>query len=381
MTIKHPLSVLTLALAAALPISFSLPTAAQAQTSSYREAVRIDTIGVEPLRRLSAGKVLAFALDGTPRAEVTLEIAGASAPLRLTERRPGHYEGSYTIRPRDRLTATSLVTARIVKDGQSASATLSPSLLLGARDLAPVAATQITAFTVSANERVRPGDEVGFSLTGTPGGRASVAVRGITRRIPLTEVSRGVYEGSYVVRRDDQLRGELQADGYLQFDRRELSQRFERQAAREEAREQAQDRRDERDDLRAARDAREAEAVRKARQQAAFCAQCGSVESVKLVEVRGDAPNVIGTIAGGVIGGVIGNQVGGGSGKDIATVIGAIGGAYAGNRVENSMDKRKVYRVEVRMEGGTSQSFDYAEDPAVAIGTRVKVENGNLLRL
>jgi outer membrane lipoprotein SlyB len=377
MNIKHPLSVLTLALAAALPFSLSLPTAAQAQNSSYREAVRIDTIGVEQLRRLRAGNVLEFVLDGTPRAAVTLEIAGASAPLRLTERRPGHYDGSYTIRPRDRLTATSLVTARIVKDGQSASATLSQSLLLGARDLAPVAATQITAFTVSANDRVRPGDEVGFSLTGTPGGQASVAVRGIARRIPLTEVSRGVYEGRYVVRRDDRLRGELQADGYLQFDRRELSQRFERQAARE----QAQDRRDERDDLRAAREAREVEAVRNARQQAAFCANCGSVESVNLVEVRGDAPNVIGTLAGGVLGGVIGNQVGGGSGKDIATVIGAIGGAYAGNRVENNMDRRKVFRVSVRLEGGTSQSFDYAEDPAVAIGTRVKVENGNLLRL
>ena len=34
---------------------------------------------------------------------------------------------------------------------------------------------------------------------------------------------------------------------------------------------------------------------------AAACAQCGSVVSVNAVDVNGDAPNVIGTIAGGVI--------------------------------------------------------------------------------
>jgi outer membrane lipoprotein SlyB len=387
MNIKHPLSVLTLALAAALPLS--LPVSVQAQprptNQAYNGPAFISTIGVEQVRRLSTGNVLAFTLEGAPRAEVTLRIDGATAPLRLTERRPGVYEGNYTIRSRDRLNANSVVTAQVYKEGQSATATLSRSLLLGARDLAPLPATQITAFTVNANDRVRPGDEVGFSMTGTPGGKASVAVQGVTKRIPLTEVRRGVYEGTYVVRREDRLRGELQADGYLQFDRREMSQRYERQVARQEAQEQRrEDRRDERDDLRAAREAREAretEAVRLARQQAQFCAACGSIESINVVEVQGDNPNVIGTIAGGVLGGVIGNQVGGGSGKDIARVIGAIGGAYAGNRIENNMDKRRVFRVAVRLEGGTVQNFDYADDPRVAVGTRVKVENGVLLRL
>jgi len=45
------------------------------------------------------------------------------------------------------------------------------------------------------------------------------------------------------------------------------------------------------------------------------------------------------------------------------------------------MDKTKVYRVTVRMAGGNKQDFDYANDPAVQVGTRVKVENGVLIRL
>jgi outer membrane lipoprotein SlyB len=100
-----------------------------------------------------------------------------------------------------------------------------------------------------------------------------------------------------------------------------------------------------------------------------------------VVEVKGESKNVLGTIAGGLLGGVLGHQVGGGTGKDLATVIGAVGGAYAGNRVENSRDTRKVFRVTVRLDGGSSQNFDYVDDPAVSVGTRVKVENGALIRL
>ena len=114
---------------------------------------------------------------------------------------------------------------------------------------------------------------------------------------------------------------------------------------------------------------------------AAACLRCGSVVSVVPVDVNSDAPNVLGTIAGGVLGGVLGHQVGGGTGKDLATVVGALGGAYAGNRVENNMGKSRVFRVTVRLESGGNQSFDYADDPALRVGTRVRVENGVLIRL
>ena len=111
------------------------------------------------------------------------------------------------------------------------------------------------------------------------------------------------------------------------------------------------------------------------------CANCGVVESVNVVESRSDTSNAIGTIAGGLLGGVLGNQVGGGTGKDLATIAGAVGGAFAGNRVENNMAGPKQYQVTVRLDNATVQTFTYAVDPAVKVGTRVKVENNLLVRL
>jgi outer membrane lipoprotein SlyB len=105
------------------------------------------------------------------------------------------------------------------------------------------------------------------------------------------------------------------------------------------------------------------------------------VESVRVVEVRGDKPNVLGTIAGGVLGGVLGHQMGGGSGKDLATIAGAVGGAYAGNRIENSRDVSKLHRVVVRMDSGASRSIDLAADPDLKTGAAVRIESGGIVRL
>ena len=370
MNIQRQLSILSLAIAAALPVV--LPTAALAQTRVSPSETRITSLGVEQIRRLRPGNVLSFSLNGTPGAAVTLQIAGATKPLQMNEVRPGEYEGDYTIRTRDRLTAASTVTARLLKNGRTTTAMLGSSLLLGASDPTPVATAPITAFTVVAADGFQPGDEVNFSLKGKPGGAARVAVQGVDKRIVLTEVSRGVYEGSYVIRRQDRLQGEFSADGYLMSDRLETSQHFERRFDRSGNETGRIDGRD-------GRDARDARAT--GQQAPAACANCGSIESVNVVEVKGDSPNVIGTIAGGLLGGVVGHQVGGGSGKDLATIVGAVGGAYAGNRVENNMGKTKVYRVAVRLDGGSVQSFDYATDPSVQVGTRVKVENGVLIRL
>ncbi len=375
MNIRRQLSVLSLAIAAALPVAvpLALPSVALAQPASD---IRISSLGVEQARRLRPGNVLPFRLSGTPGAAVTLEIAGATQMLQLREVSPGEYAGDYTIRSRDRLTASSTVTARLAKNGRTTSAMLSSSLQQGANDIVPVAATPISTFTVTAVDGLQPGDELSFSLKGKPGGAARVAVQGIDRRIVLTEVARGVYEGGYVIRRQDRLQNDLVVDGFLLSDRRETSQRFERRIERGEMMSGARNdnRNDNRNDVR--------NDVRDVRQPAmATCATCGAIEAINVVEVKGDSPNVLGTIAGGVLGGVAGHQVGGGSGKDLATVIGAIGGAYAGNRVQNNMDKTKVFRVTVRLDGGTVQNFDYAADPAVQVGTRVRVENGALIRL
>lgn len=358
MNLKRKLSVVLLALSAAMPMM--LTSTAHAQTFPSTPAVSVTAFDVAQLRTITPGSELEFTVNGTPGAEVTLQIAGATDGLRLTEVQPGRYTGTYTVRSRDRLTAASLVTARLVKNGEAVSVSLDESLVIGASSPVPVAAAQIDAFSVSAPDRIQPGDEMDFSLTGAAGGKARAVVDGVTKPIVLTETSRGVYEGSYTVRRRDRLEKELVATGYLVLNKRETSQRFAR--AQGEGRDTS--RSDSRDD----------------RSSVASCADCGVIESVNLVEVDKHSPNILGTIAGGVVGGVLGNQVGGGTGKKLATIAGAVGGAYAGNRIENSMEKTKEYRVAVKLQSGAIRTFAYAEDPGFQVGARVRVENDKLVR-
>ena len=364
MTLTRTFSLALLALAASMPLTLTGTARAQDQPRRYEPvpALRVDAFDVEPIRRLTPGSELAFTLSGTPGADVSLRIAGGG-DLRMTEGRPGSYAGSYTVRERDRVNASSPVTARLAKDGQVVSALLNESLARGAKGPVPLATSSIATFTVSAPDRVRAGDELVFSLTGTAGGRARASVRGIASAIVLTETTQGVYEGSYTIRRRDRMEGELSATGFLTVRGKETYQPFERHLT---------DRQD--GPRNGAQDAREPQRA------SAACASCGVVETVDLVAVKSDSPNVLGTIAGGVVGGVLGHQVGGGTGKDLATLAGAVGGAYAGNRAENTLSIRNEYRVVVRLDNGATQAFSYAAQPSVRIGARVRVDNGALVQ-
>ena len=68
------------------------------------------------------------------------------------------------------------------------------------------AAPAIERFVLrSSTGRIEPGSELEFRLVGTAGAEAWVDVPGVTSGVPLAEVRPGVYEGSYVVRRRDDL--------------------------------------------------------------------------------------------------------------------------------------------------------------------------------
>lgn len=364
---KNSRHLAALSLALSVALSMTVGASAHAQTTVYpyasRSAATVDSFGVRQLPAITPGSELSFNLTGTPGASIVLHIAGATDEVAMTELRPGVYRGDYTVRSRDRLSAASLVTAKLTKDGLASSVALDQSLVLGARSPALPAASRIAEFTVTAPERARPGDELVFVLTGQPSGKARVIVEGVAKPIALAEVRRGVYEGRYTLRRGDRMKRNLVATGFLMVNRQETSQRFESRLA-EASNSNRQD-------------------VRTAdREQTRIsCAECGVVESVSLVEVKGDKPNVLGTIAGGLLGGVIGHQVGGGTGKDLATIAGAVGGAYAGNRIENNQDKAQVYRVVVRLDSGATRSIDYAADPELKVGAAVRFDNGALTRL
>lgn len=110
------------------------------------------------------------------------------------------------------------------------------------------------------------------------------------------------------------------------------------------------------------------------------CNNCGVIRAVNVIEKAGEGSG-LGAVAGGVVGGLLGNQIGKGKGNTVATVAGVAGGAYAGHQVEKNVKKTQSYRITVRMNDGTDQIINQTTDPGLAIGEKVKIENGNIIRL
>jgi outer membrane lipoprotein SlyB len=109
-----------------------------------------------------------------------------------------------------------------------------------------------------------------------------------------------------------------------------------------------------------------------------ICIDCGVVESVTAVEQEGEGTG-LGAVAGGVLGGVLGHQIGKGTGNTVATIAGAAGGAYAGHQVEKKVKKTKRFDIVVRMDDGSTRSFQRDTDPGLARGQKVRVEDGNIV--
>jgi outer membrane lipoprotein SlyB len=110
------------------------------------------------------------------------------------------------------------------------------------------------------------------------------------------------------------------------------------------------------------------------------CHDCATVESVREIKQDGEGTG-LGAISGGVIGGLLGNQVGGGRGKTVGAVVGAVGGAYAGNAVEKNVRSTKSYEITVRLDDGNTRVFSESQPPSLQRGDRVRVSNGQLIRM
>jgi outer membrane lipoprotein SlyB len=101
----------------------------------------------------------------------------------------------------------------------------------------------------------------------------------------------------------------------------------------------------------------------------------GVVESVREVEVKGDAKG-IGAVGGGVAGAVLGHNIG--ENNKIVTVLGAAGGALIGNQIEKQARKSKEWEMTVRYDDGSTQSFQTKEQPYWHQGDRVRLYEGKL---
>ena len=64
---------------------------------------------------------------------------------------------------------------------------------------------RIDGFDVEQVTRLSAGNELLFTLYGSPGGSASVRIEGVVDRFLLDEVEAGVYEGTYTIRNRDRI--------------------------------------------------------------------------------------------------------------------------------------------------------------------------------
>jgi hypothetical protein len=109
------------------------------------------------------------------------------------------------------------------------------------------------------------------------------------------------------------------------------------------------------------------------------CNDCGIVAGVRAVKTAGQGSGV-GAVAGGVVGGLVGHQFGSGHGKDAMSILGVIGGAVAGHEVEKEVKATTRYEVDVRLDNGQLRTITVPANPGPIIGTRVRIENGLLIR-
>jgi outer membrane lipoprotein SlyB len=109
------------------------------------------------------------------------------------------------------------------------------------------------------------------------------------------------------------------------------------------------------------------------------CPTCGVIESVRLIELKGEGTGA-GAVTGGVVGAVVGNQIGSGRGNDLATIAGAAGGAYVGHQTERNMRKYTAFRITVRMHDGSVRTITQRHDPGVSSGDNVRLVNGTVVR-
>lgn len=358
------LRALLVPLLALAPLALS-PTIARAQQSAYVVAApRIDGFDVEPARQLRAGNNLVFTLYGSAGGTATVRIDRVVDRFPLEEVEAGVYEGTYTISSRDRIAADAMVTANLRVGNKIATEILDESLLAGAASRSQVkraadaaalaAAPRIERFEADPVAGLNSGTDLFFSLSGSPGAKASVRINGVKGKLSLQEVAAGVYEGTYTIRDRDRISAKSTAMATLRLGNREVSLALGQSLLAAPGRAPA------------------------ARRVARHCANCGVVESINVVEVRGDG-SYLGKIAGGVVGAMIGSQVGQGRGTTAAEIAGAVGGAVAGNEIEKRVKKTTHYDVIVRLQGGGTQTISYATEPALRAGDKVRIENGTLV--
>jgi outer membrane lipoprotein SlyB len=111
--------------------------------------------------------------------------------------------------------------------------------------------------------------------------------------------------------------------------------------------------------------------------RAGSCAICGGVVSIRILEVRDESAEN-GADAGAPAGLQAGGRRGDAEAGRSTTILGFAGGAFATG--EPGVKKRHAYRVTVRMDDGSFRTVSLSSPPAFAVGDKVRVVEGKLVR-
>ncbi|WP_081933811.1 glycine zipper 2TM domain-containing protein [Massilia sp. 9096] len=367
---------LAAAMVAALPLlSVTVPATVQAQ--DHPRAARLEPhitgFNVDEVRALGPGTELNFELYGTPGGYASLRIDGATRNLNLTETSPGTYQGTYTVGPHDRLDPGSRVTANLRLNNMTDTKLLAESIVRGAPNydsrVGNVATVpHVDRFDVRGSDDLGPGNQLNFTVMGTPGAKVDVKIAGTQGVFFLPEVQPGQYSGLYTIRRDDRIAPDAPVTATIRANGRLSTALLGRPLLAGGPR------------MDRPRDDGPGSDRRRGDQQVArYCTNCATVEAVNAIESSGNG-GALATGAGAVVGGLLGNQVGSGNGRTAATVAGALGGAIAGREIERNRNGGQRYDVVVRFSDGSTQTMRYDNDPGFRVGEQVKVNDGVLAR-
>lgn len=232
---KHLLSqAAALCLLAPAMIFCSLPSGATTKVSAEAPAAAPVTRGLEVNADsgVAPGSQLRLTLEGSAGGEATARIPGPNVLVPLKEIAPGQYSGRYTVRRTDRIDPSAVIRVSLTAARQTvvANYTFPPSFMAPVASAPVPAAPQlviassvppsfqaptvvaavspplrIERFAVAPVGRAEPGADLLFRLSGMPGASASFDIPGVVSNVPMRELRPGYYEGTYTIRRQDNL--------------------------------------------------------------------------------------------------------------------------------------------------------------------------------
>lgn len=199
--LRHQIAALCILAPAAATLT-ALPASAIAQPA----APEVRSLEVNSDNGLTPGSRLRFRLEGSPNGQASIRIRGMQANIPLREVERGLYVGRYVITRADRIEEAAPIRATIRQGNRSATANYNiPEGIGNVAAVPPPPPMRIERFNVATLDRIEPGAELQFTLDGAPGSTVIVDLPGVTSNVALREVRPGHYEGSYTVRRADNL--------------------------------------------------------------------------------------------------------------------------------------------------------------------------------